>query len=171
MNTDESGVCTGDLRTQWKWHESFRDASKNMYRTSYTDMIHGREVSVTSDFPSGYGGHIPAIRHDILFRNTGFDRTRRIRQCDFSRDSFPDFSTQIAGRAAEAPPPVDRQLQRPTPWAITAPIRKPPTFRTTPFRFNTPDYNAEMLGTADKDAAPGDTVDPMSKTMPLGFQW
>ena len=38
---------TGDLSKQWEWHTAFRDASKNMYRTSYQDGINGREVAVS----------------------------------------------------------------------------------------------------------------------------
>eukprot|EP00397_Hematodinium_sp_SG-2012_P013146 GEMP01013340.1.p2 GENE.GEMP01013340.1~~GEMP01013340.1.p2 ORF type:complete len:226 (+),score=57.92 GEMP01013340.1:389-1066(+) len=154
-------TSSGDVCAQRNWQETLRGASKKMPGTANTNKIRGRKVSVTSDFANGCGGRIPVMRHDLLFRNTGFARTRarRLRQWDSSRGSFPDFSAQIAGRsAAETPPPVDRQPQRPTPWATTAPLRKPPTLRTTSFRFTTSDDNVHIQGSADKDAAPEDTV-------------
>lgn len=60
-------------------------------------MSHGREVHVKSDFPSGYGGHVPAIRHDILFKNTSHDRKATLMRTDPSRDAFPSFVEQING--------------------------------------------------------------------------
>merc|ERR1712217_171848 len=74
-----------------------RDHAKNMYRTSYSDMSHFREVAIRSDFPSGYGGHIPSLRHDVLFRNTAFDREIIMRKNDPSRDVHPTFEHQITG--------------------------------------------------------------------------
>merc|ERR1719199_2167221 len=71
--------------------------NKNMYRTSYTDATHFRETYVRSDFPAGYGGHIPSIRHDILHRNTEFDRKAACMRQDPSRDSHTSFIDQIAG--------------------------------------------------------------------------
>ncbi|EER13809.1 hypothetical protein Pmar_PMAR000972 [Perkinsus marinus ATCC 50983] len=59
-----------DLSSQWHWHQAFRDTVKNMYRTNYHDMVNLREVAVRSDFPSGYAGHVPVVKHDILFKNT-----------------------------------------------------------------------------------------------------
>ncbi|KAF4677833.1 hypothetical protein FOL47_009744 [Perkinsus chesapeaki] len=59
-----------DLSSQWHWHQAFRDTAKNMYRTNYHDMVNLREVAVRSDFPSGYAGHVPTLKHDILFKNT-----------------------------------------------------------------------------------------------------
>ncbi|CAK0846550.1 unnamed protein product, partial [Prorocentrum cordatum] len=86
-----------DVGNQWQWHEAHRDEKKNMYRTSYSDMSQGREVAVKSDCPSGYGGHVPSLRFDVLHRNTGFDRTNTIRKNDFGRDTLPDFSEQLSG--------------------------------------------------------------------------
>ncbi|KAF4727235.1 hypothetical protein FOZ63_019014, partial [Perkinsus olseni] len=34
------------------------------------DMVNLREVAVRSDFPSGYAGHVPTLKHDLLFKNT-----------------------------------------------------------------------------------------------------
>jgi len=165
VTADDLGLKTGDLNTQWKWHETFRDSSKNMYRTTYTDMIHGREVSVRSDYPSGYGGHVPSLRHDILFRNEAFDRTRRLQMNDESRDSHPDFKTQITGTGGSK---VFKSLAYPDPkrppWAVTPPIRQPPTFRTTPFRGQ--QAKAALTGRSNDSSS-----DAMSKTMPCGFQY
>lgn len=130
---------TGDLGTQWKWHETFRDTAKNMYRTSYTDMIHGREISVASDYPSGYGGHVPSLRHDVLFRNSGFDRQRALMHYDVARDTLPSFKSQIDGVPASAKPrgakkvPTTGTLPKSNvrpPWAVAMPIYDIPTFRT-----------------------------------------
>merc|ERR1740121_2065344 len=82
---------------QSSWHESFRDHTSNMYRTSYQDMSHGQEVAVKSDFPSGYGGHVPSFRHDVLFRNNAFDRDCEQRRHDPRREAFPSFQDQISG--------------------------------------------------------------------------
>lgn len=90
-------MIAGDPALQWEWHEAFRDQVKNMYRTSYSDMSHNREVYVKSDFPSGYGGHVPSVRHDVLHRNTAFDRKMALSRTDPSRDALPSFNDQIAG--------------------------------------------------------------------------
>jgi len=80
----------GDLSRQWEWHEAFRDASKNMYRTTYADTIHGREVTVKQQsFLSGYGGHSYALKHDLLFANTGVYRRMVESGIDSKRDVFP----------------------------------------------------------------------------------
>jgi len=135
---------TGDLSSQWKWHETFRDTAKNMYRTSYTDMIHGREIAVQNDFPSGYGGHVPSLRHDILFRNTGFDRQKALMQYDVSRDANPSFKGQIEGvptysskpRGAKKVPTAGtlgggaKYFNALPPWAVQVPLYEVPTFRT-----------------------------------------
>jgi len=86
-----------DPSRQWEWHEAYRDMAKNMYRTTYTDATHFRETYCKSDFPVGYGGHIPSIRHDVLFRNTEFDRKKALMRNDPSRDAKPSFIDQIAG--------------------------------------------------------------------------
>mmetsp|Transcript_68436 Transcript_68436/g.198457 ORF Transcript_68436/g.198457 Transcript_68436/m.198457 type:complete len:209 (+) Transcript_68436:90-716(+) len=92
-----AGALAGEPEDQFDWHESFRDSMKNMYRTSYTDMSLGREVAVRGDLPSGYGGHIPSVRHDVLFRNTAFHRDMEVRREDPKRDAFPGFELQQAG--------------------------------------------------------------------------
>mmetsp|Transcript_88729 Transcript_88729/g.287295 ORF Transcript_88729/g.287295 Transcript_88729/m.287295 type:complete len:226 (-) Transcript_88729:91-768(-) len=120
--------------------------AKNMYRTSYADMSHGREVAVRSDFPSGYGGHVPSLRHDILFRNTAFDRETSMRRNDPCRDTHPSFSEQVAGvpcatanpRGARKVPtygtvPHDGTTTMPKPpWGTISTRREPLTHRTTP---------------------------------------
>jgi len=88
---------TGNLETQHEWHEAYRDHMANMYRTSYQDMTTGKEVAVKNDFPDGYGGHVPSLRHDILFRNTGFDRRQEELRNDYNRDVFPSFAEQNDG--------------------------------------------------------------------------
>jgi len=133
---------TGDPETQKAWHNTYRDMVDNMYRTSYQDMIHGREVSVKNDFPAGYGGHVPSLRHDVLFRNTEFDRMRASLRNDPGRDVFPSFVEQNAGAPTYTKSPRGL-LQAPTancgpdvlvkpPWALTLTLREPPTFRTSP---------------------------------------
>eukprot|EP00933_Yihiella_yeosuensis_P032940 TRINITY_DN2660_c0_g5_i1.p1 TRINITY_DN2660_c0_g5~~TRINITY_DN2660_c0_g5_i1.p1 ORF type:complete len:228 (-),score=43.02 TRINITY_DN2660_c0_g5_i1:124-807(-) len=97
MATMNSFPASGDFSDQIEWHESYRDAVKNMYRTTYSDMTHGREVNVKSDYPAGYGGHVPSVRHDVFFRNTAFDRTNTLRRNDPSRDAFPSFEDHLAG--------------------------------------------------------------------------
>lgn len=89
-----------------------------MYRTSYTDATHFREVHVKSDFPAGYGGHIPSMRHDVFFRNTEFDRKHAMTRNDPSRDAFPSFIDQIAGV--------------PTYTTFPQGARKNPTYRVVP---------------------------------------
>mmetsp|Transcript_53371 Transcript_53371/g.155279 ORF Transcript_53371/g.155279 Transcript_53371/m.155279 type:complete len:212 (+) Transcript_53371:79-714(+) len=86
-----------DPAKQWEWHEAYRDLAKNMYRTTYSDMIHGRETYVRSDYPAGYGGHDPAIRFDVLHRNTAIDRKLALDRRDPSRDSHPSFNLQLEG--------------------------------------------------------------------------
>jgi hypothetical protein len=86
-----------DPANQFEWHESYRDMMKNMYRTSYTDGSHFREINVKSDFPAGYGGHVPVIRHDVLHRNTALDRTWTLNRNDPNRDAMPSFVDQISG--------------------------------------------------------------------------
>ena len=90
-------MIAGDPAKQWEWHEAHRDAMKNMYRTSYSDMSHNREAHVRSDFPSGYGGHVRSLRFDVLHRNTAFDRNVALQRGDPSRDAFPSYEMQIAG--------------------------------------------------------------------------
>jgi len=135
-----------DPARQFEWHEAHRDLTKNMYRTSYTDMIAGREIHVKSDFPSGYGGHIPALRHDVLFRNTGFHRTQTVNQMAPTRDSYPSFDDHIKGiptvtelpRGARKPPtfkafPHEAPLKtNVAPWGLTQSNRKFLCYRTVP---------------------------------------
>jgi len=92
-----SNLPPRDPAAQFEWHEAYRDSVKNMYRTTYTDASHFRETYVKSDYPAGYGGHIPAVRHDVLHRNTEFDRKQTLMRSDPSRDAKPSFVDQIAG--------------------------------------------------------------------------
>lgn len=135
-----------DPALQWKWHEAYRDMNKNMYRTSYTDATHFRETYVRSDFPAGYGGHIPSIRHDILHRNTEFDRKQACMRQDPSRDSMVSFNDQISGVPTVTKYPCGAK-KNPTkgvslhdgttrplaPWGITVnPAREMPNQRSIP---------------------------------------
>jgi hypothetical protein len=133
---------TGDPETQYEWHNTYRDSVDNMYRTTYQDMIHGREVSVKNDFPAGYGGHVPSLRHDVLFRNTEFDRMHELLRNDPGRDVFPSFVNQNKGlptytkfpRGVNIPPTANcgpDVLVKP-PWGVTLSLNEPPTFRTSP---------------------------------------
>jgi len=90
-------MFAGDPSTQWEWHEAFRDNQKNMYRTTYTDMVHFKETNVKSNFPAGYGGHVPRVRFDSLHGNTALERTQELRRQDPSRDAHPSFEMQLSG--------------------------------------------------------------------------
>lgn len=140
------GLVEVDPARQWDWHEAHRDMSKNQYRTSYQDMIHFKEVNVKSDYPSGYGGHIPCVRHDILFRNTAFDRQQALRRNDPSRDAHPSFKDHIAGIPTWCAKPQGAK-KNPTwgvvphdgtttnlisPWAVLKPVRPVPSYRNVP---------------------------------------
>ncbi|OEH74055.1 hypothetical protein cyc_06056 [Cyclospora cayetanensis] len=108
-----------------------RQKDPNMYRTSYNDMCKGLEVCVKSDFPSGYGGHVPTVRHQVLFRDSPEALAIAARAKDPTRDSFGDFAANINGipyltknakKKTEGPsagyfPPT---LVQP-PWAIDIP--------------------------------------------------
>jgi len=136
----------GDVNTQWDWHESYRDMTRNQYRTTYADMVHFKEVNVKSDYPSGYGGHIPLVRHDILFRNTAFDRQQALRRNDPSRDAHPSFKDQIAGIPTWCAKPQGAKknpswgvIQHDgtttnliSPWAVVRPVKPVPSFRNVP---------------------------------------
>jgi hypothetical protein len=141
-----SGLLDVDPAKQWDWHEAHRDMSRNQYRTSYTDMTHFKEVNVKSDYPSGYGGHIPSIRHDMLFRNTAFDRQQVLRRNDPSRDAHPSFKDHIAGIPTWCAKPQGAK-KNPTygvvphdgtttniisPWAVVRPVRPVPSYRNVP---------------------------------------
>mmetsp|Transcript_33093 Transcript_33093/g.77438 ORF Transcript_33093/g.77438 Transcript_33093/m.77438 type:complete len:230 (+) Transcript_33093:99-788(+) len=134
---------SGKMETQSDWHETFRDHASNMYRTSYSDMVHGNEVHVRADFPAGYGGHDPPYRHDILFRNTGFDRVYRTLRNHPQRDTFPSFEEQKMGlpsvtrfpRGARRPPSATgtKPMSYVTPpWGVTHPVGQALTFRAKP---------------------------------------
>jgi hypothetical protein len=143
MSSYGSKPVVGDLSTQWQWHEEFRDIAKNMYRTSYSDMVHGREVSVKSDFPAGYGGHIRSLRFDVLCRNSSFDRTQAMNRANPSRDSFVSFQDQLEGIptycmkpcGAKKVPSAGAILKGnacSTPWAQTLPLNHAPSYRSAP---------------------------------------
>lgn len=141
-----SHLVNRDPAKQWEWHECYRDSMKNMYRTTYSDMSMSREVNVKSDFPSGYGGHVPSVKHDILFRNTEFDRTADLRKYDPGRDAFPSFEDQLTGiptatrfpQGAKKFPSVGVVPHDGTttmliaPWGTQTTQVSPLNFRTTP---------------------------------------
>eukprot|EP00434_Breviolum_minutum_P034718 symbB.v1.2.030732.t1/scaffold3495.1/size92607/2 len=110
------------------WHETYRDFVKNMYRTSYNDMARNREVHVKSDMPSGFGGHVPSVRHDVLFRNTAFDRAQEALRNDPNRDARPSFQDHIAGIPTT---PLPRGARKPPSFGVvphdgTTTMLKPP---------------------------------------------
>jgi len=146
IKMNQSGMPDMDPAKQWDWHEVHRDMAKNMYRTSYTDMIHFKEVNVKSDYPSGYGGHIPSIRHDILHRNTAYDRQIALRRNDPSRDAHPSFQDQISGIPTWCKKPQGAK-KNPTygvvphngttsqliaPWGVVSAVRPVPSYRNVP---------------------------------------
>ena len=59
-----------------------------------------RESAVKSDFPTGYGGNIPCMRHEVIHRNTSFEkvfghhRDSQVATSDYQqpRFKFPDFA-------------------------------------------------------------------------------
>jgi len=140
------GLLDVDPAKQWDWHEAHRDMSRNQYRTSYTDMTHFKEVSVKSDYPSGYGGHIPGIRHDVLFKNTAITRQMVLRRNDPSRDAHPSFQDHISGiptwcakpQGAKKNPswgvvPHDGTTSNlVSPWAVVRPVNSVPSYRNVP---------------------------------------
>lgn len=139
------GLLDVDPARQWDWHEAHRDVARNQYRTSYTDMSHGKETYVKSDYPAGYAGHIPNVRFDILFRNTAFDREQVLRRSDPSRDAHPSFKDQIAGIPTWCAKPQgatkhpsygvvmhDGSTRPLAPWAVVRPVRDPPGHRNVP---------------------------------------
>lgn len=121
-------------------HETFKDTAKNMYRTSYADMVGGNEIAVKSDMPAGYGGHVPSLCHDVLFRNTAFDTHHLAKRTMPSRDSFPHFGDQKAGFATYTQNPRGPKTMQTAgtipstntspPWAVTLALQEPPTYRT-----------------------------------------
>ncbi|CAD7927165.1 unnamed protein product [Amoebophrya sp. A25] len=136
----EEACLKGDLSRQWEWHSTFRDAAKNMYRTNTFDGLHMRENCVRSNYPSGYGGHVPQLKHDMLHLNTAQYEKMKLASVDPGRDTFPSFKQQKDGQAtfsqqAQASTPTfgtlpDVRVQ--PPWAITPPICTVPSFRVTP---------------------------------------
>jgi len=145
MNSSTGSLMDVDPSRQWQWHEAHRDAYRNQYRTSYTDMSHGRETSVKSDYPSGYGGHIPTLRFDVLFRNTAFDRNTVLKRSDPSRDAHPSFKDQLSGiptfcakpQGAKKNPSFkvvthDGSTNPLAPWGTLRPVVHVPSFRNVP---------------------------------------
>lgn len=162
------GLTTGDMATQKEWHMAFRDLSNNMYRTSYQDMIHGKEITVKSDMPSGYGGHIPSLRHDVLFKNTDFDRMRTSLKSSSGRDTLPSFEEQTMGLPSMTPNPRGRP-RPPTagtipvfsnspflkpPWALTGHLTEPLSFRTNMARRDEPSQGTTPRSTARPSTTP-----------------
>merc|ERR1712232_38369 len=178
------GLTTGDMQTQKDWHMAYKDLANNMYRTSYQDMIHGKEIAVKSDMPSGYGGHIPSLRHDVLFKNTEFDRMRGDLKKDFGRDTMPSFCEQNSGLPCMTPNPRGRP-QPPThktiptysnyvkpPWALTTHLNQPLTHRTTMSRRGE-SRNSMQMPLSARDARPQTTMaavgsNAMRPSTPLG---
>lgn len=119
-------------------HQSHRDHMQNMYRTSYQDMVHGREVAVKNDFPAGYGGHVPSMRHDVMFRNTEFDRMHAALRDHPDRYSFPNFADQKNGVPCYTAKPrgvrrVPPDVTAKPPWAVALSLQDQPSFRASPW--------------------------------------
>ncbi|CAD7955585.1 unnamed protein product [Amoebophrya sp. A120] len=136
----QEACLKGDLSRQWEWHTEFRDAAKNMYRTTAFDTMHNREVSVKTGLPSGYGGHDPVRNHDVLHHNTGVYEKMKGESLAPSRDTFPCFAQQKDGQMTfkqltQAETPTfgslpDVRVQ--PPWAITPPVRTNPSYFVKP---------------------------------------
>lgn len=184
--SSSQGLLDPDHSRQFEWHETYRDGAKNMYRTSYADMVHGREVAVKSDYPSGYGGHIRNIRHDILFRNMEFDRTEALKRADPSRDAHPSFKDQISGIPTWCAKPQGAK-KHPTfrvvphkasttdvrpPWAVVRPVQDVPKHRNTPTTLararSSPSLlrsNDALMASGQVALAPSSNKQNMSKAM------
>lgn len=124
-------------------HFAFHDRQANMYRTSYSDMTKGNETAVMSNYPSGYGGHVPTLKHDVLFVNMEFHKTLDDRNGHPDRDAFPHFGHQIAGnpvytenprgaRTAETALTTHPATMKDTPWAVQLHLNPAPSHRTSP---------------------------------------
>mmetsp|Transcript_26385 Transcript_26385/g.62910 ORF Transcript_26385/g.62910 Transcript_26385/m.62910 type:complete len:179 (-) Transcript_26385:118-654(-) len=157
-----AGLVAGEPEKQFEWHETYRDFAKNMYRTSYSDMSRHREVHVKSDLPSGFGGHVPSVRHDILFRNTQFDKAQETLRNDPNRDARPSFQDHIAGiptttefpRGARRPPslgvvPHDgtTTMLKP-PWGVLTTQNFPLSHRCPPPTMVNPTFVADFAKTS-----------------------
>jgi len=131
---------TGDLSKQWEWHANFRDASKNMYRTTTQDAMEFREVAVKSKFPSGYAGHCAKKAHDVMYNNTVLAQEIEYRQVNPFRDSKPSFAHQIDGSMTYAKSDKEDTPLYGTmpdsnvvsPWGVFNPIHAMPSYKTTP---------------------------------------
>eukprot|EP00931_Biecheleriopsis_adriatica_P007536 TRINITY_DN108809_c0_g1_i1.p1 TRINITY_DN108809_c0_g1~~TRINITY_DN108809_c0_g1_i1.p1 ORF type:complete len:237 (-),score=34.25 TRINITY_DN108809_c0_g1_i1:142-783(-) len=155
-----AGLVAGDPAKQWEWHESYRDQVKNMYRTSYSDMAHGRETYVKSDFPAGYGGHVISMRHDMLHRNTAVHRNMMLMRSDPSRDAFPSFKPMLDGVPGTTKHPSGAR-KNPTkgvvphdgtttmlkpPWGIMSTKRDPLNYRAAPPTMKTSQSSPSLRG-------------------------
>uniref|UniRef100_A0A0G4HBA1 Uncharacterized protein n=1 Tax=Chromera velia CCMP2878 TaxID=1169474 RepID=A0A0G4HBA1_9ALVE len=158
---------TGELDRKLRWK------NENAYRTTYQDLCNHAETAVRSDYPSGYGGHVPSVRHDVIFRNTNFDQSLNSRKCP-ERDHLPDFNTVKTGvptftknpKGLEEPPkagtiPTINALLT-APWATMKPLRDPPRFRNAAAA-------ARPLITqwATRKAAAGETAPPPPMDSPV----
>lgn len=119
-------------------HHVWKDA--NHYRTTYKDLCDGMESAVKSDFPSGYGGHIPSTRHDILHRGSDFDTVLKER-INENRDYIKPFYDLKIGQPTFTDNPLAKR-EHPRygtiplvndlivpPYAILKPLRPPPCYR------------------------------------------
>jgi len=103
-------------------------------------MLDSQEIAVKASFPSGYGGHVPNVRHDVFFENTGLFSKLEADGVNNQRDCFPAFKQQKSGaptykNAVDDVVPSFGSLPDVSvqpPWAITPPIRSIPSFKMTP---------------------------------------
>jgi len=151
-----------NLKNQWEWHDSFRDASKNMYRTTYSDCIHFREVNVENNYPSGYGGHVPTLRHDVLFKNTTLHAEIEARSHDVTRDCHPPFERQKRGQPIMSSKKRGLKFAReevyPAPWAYCLPTTPSLTYNDSPPRLNVKKTNVEEPVAAPAETAPAENL-------------
>jgi len=162
-------MTPGNMETQYQWHTAYRDSAKNMYRSSYQDMIHHRDVHVKSDFPAGYGGHNPIFRHDIRFKNTDLFRIRKLSSTDVSRDAYPNFEANKTGvpgfcynpRGAKTVPVLGQipVYGLKSPWAICKPnghldYRKAPPMTSAMRRTASDFLGASMLDERPESVPP-----------------
>jgi hypothetical protein len=94
---------------RYKWHTAFHDHAKNMYRTNYHDFMNIDPVALQADFPAGYGGNKPSIRHEVIHRNTSFEKTyghlRDAKYASEGRYHFPEFTGNKQGIPVLTPNP------------------------------------------------------------------
>lgn len=133
------------MDTQLQWQRPYWDEVVNKYRTSTGDMMAGKEVVVKNDYPCGYQGNAPAIKFDMLYRNTSFDETQLQREKDPKRDAYP-ISEYKKVKARMDPIYSKDEVPDTCPTLGTIPKNRGPlggpALLTTPWAHWGPNYNA-----------------------------